>query len=50
MQQSCSPNCCHGKGGEGTCGNEEEDTDDVATVDDIDEGGDKKKHRQNIDS
>jgi hypothetical protein len=37
------------KGGEGTSDNEEEDTDDVATVDHIDEGGDKK-HRQNIDS
>jgi hypothetical protein len=32
-------NCCHGRGGSD---NEEEDTDDVATVDDIDEGGDKK--------
>jgi hypothetical protein len=30
------------KRGEGTSDNEEEDTDDVATVDDIDEGGDKK--------
>jgi hypothetical protein len=28
--------------GEGTSDNEEEDTDDVATVDHIDEGGDKK--------
>jgi hypothetical protein len=42
MQQSCSPNCCHGKGREGISDNEEEDTDDVATVDDIDEGGEKK--------
>jgi hypothetical protein len=30
------------KGGEGTYDNDEEYTDDVATVDDIDKGGDKK--------
>jgi hypothetical protein len=30
------------KRGEGTSNNEKEDTDDVATVDDIDDGGDKK--------
>jgi mediator of RNA polymerase II transcription subunit 2 len=30
------------KGGEGTSDNEEEDTDDIATVDDINEGGYKK--------
>jgi cobalamin biosynthesis protein CobT len=42
-QHSCIPNCCHGKGGgKGTSDNEEEGTDDVATVGDIDEGGDKK--------
>jgi hypothetical protein len=29
-------------GGKGTSDNEEEDTDDIATVHDIDEGGDKK--------
>jgi hypothetical protein len=40
-QQSCNPNCCHVRG-EGTSENEEEDTEDVATVNDIDKGGDKK--------
>jgi hypothetical protein len=42
-QQSCSPNFFHGKvGGKGTSNNDKEDTEDVATLDDIDEGGDKK--------
>jgi hypothetical protein len=34
------PTVAMAKGGEGTSDNEEEDTDDVATVDGIDEGGD----------
>jgi hypothetical protein len=43
MQQSCSPNCCHGNGGgKGISDNEEGDTEDVATVNDVDERGDKK--------
>jgi hypothetical protein len=37
-------------GGKETSDNEEEDTEDVATVDDIDESGDKKNPGQNIDS
>jgi hypothetical protein len=48
MQQSCIPNCCHGReGGKGTSDNEEEYTDDVATVSTKEE---TKNDRQNIDS
>jgi hypothetical protein len=41
-EDGTDPTVAMAKGGQGTSDNEEEDTDDVATVDDIDEGGDKK--------
>jgi hypothetical protein len=42
-EDGTNPTVAIGKGGgKGTSDNEEEDTDDVATVYDIDEGGDEK--------
>jgi hypothetical protein len=41
-EDSTNPTVSMERGGKGTSENEEEDTDDVATFNHIDEGGDKK--------